>query len=280
MTQGALRDRFLLQHLTTVPDAHRWLLLQTAYTGEARRTALAALPFAPRSVIYDLGAGLGAMSLELAETFAAHVVAFDHDPVLLRAARTLADAIPPQAGTVEFREADITRLLPDIAPRPNAAVARFVLQHLPYPQQAVQTWSRLVEPGGYLWLEEVDDGLTVEFPPPPPAWERLIRAFAALQARRGGDREAGRKLAHWALLAGLRLVRVETVPWTAVRRQDRDDPALGFERRRIGDEAAAMVAAGLVTKEEVRQGLAALDAALPRTAFVTAATVRVLAQKP
>lgn len=276
--RGADRDRYLLERRHQVSSARRWLLLQTAYTGEARRSTLDRLPFAPGSPIYDLGCGFGEMSLELAERFAATVVGLDVDAECLKMAGELAQVVPPARGQVEFRQADVTKLPPQW-PRPHSAVARFLLQHLPEPERAVVAWSQLIQSGGYLFLEDVDDGYTVQYPPPPPPWQRLLEAFTQLQALRGGDRQVGRKLAHLCLQAGLKLVRVECVPWATVRRESLEDPAVAFERERVVEEKSALLEAGLVTPEEFEQGVDAFAAAFPRVTYLSTATVQVLAQK-
>jgi SAM-dependent methyltransferase len=276
--RGAERDRYLLELRQIVSRPRRWLLLQTAYTGEARRAVVGRLPFAPGSLIYDLGSGFGAMSLELAEHFAAPVVGWDLDEECLAVAGDLARAIPALRGQVAFRRGDVTQL-PRELPRPQAAVARFLLQHLPEPARAVASWAEVLQPGGYLFLEDVDDGYTCQYPPPPQPWQRLLEAFSQLQALRGGDRQIGRKLAHLCLHAGLRLLRVECVPWAIVRRESLDDPAVAFERERVVEEKAALLEAGLVTPAEFEQGVAAFAAAFPRVTYLSTATVQVLAQK-
>lgn len=273
-------DEALTAQVSTVSVAKRWLLLQTIYTGPARRAWVRQLPFRPGQPILDVGCGFGAMALELAQQFAAPVQGVDLDRECLQGATTLAHRVPPGAGTVRFSQQDAMQLAPPLAGPYHAICARFLLQHLPDPAAAIRHWAERVAPGGFLVLEDVDDGWTIQYPSPPPAWDRVIRAFRRLQETRGGNRHIGRQLAHLALAQeGFALHRVQLQPGVGVFEEHLKDQSVQFELERVENEREALVAGGLLTEADYAAGVEAFRAALPRWTFVTNATVVVVAQR-
>lgn len=256
----------------------RWLLLQTAYTGPSRRTALDTLPVTAASRVADLGCGFGAAVLEIADRFGAEVHGFDLAEHRLATAREISGRLPTVAGRVHFATADVTR---DVPPEPyDIVTARFVLQYLP----AVATlkhWAKWLKPGGVLYLEEVDDGWTVDYPPPPPAWQRVIDAYRQASRAAGSDREIGRKLSHLLIEANYQLQHLAWNSQAALQIERIGDPAVSFERERLEAASADLIASGYLTADQLAEGIRQFQAAYPRLGFVSNATIRILAtQRP
>ncbi len=255
----------------------RWLLLQTAYTGSTRRQALYQLPAGARSRIADIGCGFGAAALEMAEHFQAEVEGFDQDRSRLEVARRLSTTFPEIGDRVRFTEKDVTRFLPD---HPfDLVTARFVLQYLPSLATLVH-WRGWVKPGGSLYLEEVDDGWTVEYPGPPRAWQRIIDAYKAYTHDHGSDREIGRKLPHLLVQAGYHLTRVLWNSKSSLAIEQPSDLQVGFEREKILSLQRALVREGYVSGQEFQAGLTAFDGAYPKMTFLTGATIQIWATLP
>jgi SAM-dependent methyltransferase/GNAT superfamily N-acetyltransferase len=162
--------------------------------------------------LLELGAGEGRTSLLLARLFPeARVVAVDADPERLALAETLAT----QAGLDEH--CTFLPGKPDRVPLEydtvDAAVARLLLQRLADPGAALAELHRVLRPGGTLVLLDIDDGgLMVH--PAPTGLRGLLDRVAQQRARRGGDRQVGRKLSELLLLAGFEGIHTRVIPLT------------------------------------------------------------------
>ena len=266
-------DQHLLSYAQTFP-ADRWLLWQTAYTGASRRHALYQLPANSHSRIADIGCGFGAAVLEMAEHFQAQVEGFDCDLARLDAAQHLSRHFPLLAERVDFTAADVTH---DQPRQPfDLVTARFVLQYLP----AVETlshWRQWIRPGGGLYLEEVDDGWTVEYPGPPLAWKRVLDAYQAYAHHQGWDRTIGRKLPQLLERSGYQLTQVVWNPTSFLGVEHPEDPQVGFERERLMNLRPELVAEGYLTDAAFQEGLQAFQHAYPRQTMLTGATIQILA---
>lgn len=263
---------FLDEAAQTTQD--RWLLLQTAYTGPSRRGALDGLPATASSRIADLGCGFGAAVLEMASRFGGEVHGYDLAEHRLATARKLAERLPHLAGRVRFAAADVTQYVP---PEPyDIITARFVLQYLPAPT-VLRHWAKWLKPGGLLCIEEVDDGWTVEYPPAPPAWQRVIDAYRRATRESGTDREIGRKLGHLLIEANYQLQHLHWNSQAALQIERGEDPAVRFERERLSAAGADLIASGHLTPAELAEGIRQFEAAYPRLGFVSNATVRIWA---
>ncbi|MCL4521420.1 MAG: methyltransferase domain-containing protein [Firmicutes bacterium] len=264
----------LLMEVANEGGADRWLMLQTAYTGAARRQALYRLPAGNQSRVADVGCGLGAAALEIAEHFGAEVHGFDQDLARLTIAERLRRSFPSLAGRVAFFPADVARQIPRVPF--DIVTARFVLQYLP-PEETLVHWRDWLKPGGCLYLEEVDDGWTVEYPPAPLAWRRVLAAYQAYAFDHGSDRQIGRKLPQYLERSGYRLTRVLWNPQSSLGTEQRSDPQVGFERERLSSMHSALVAEGYLTLDEFQEGIDHFDAAYPKMTFVTGATIQIWA---
>ncbi|GAB3799198.1 class I SAM-dependent methyltransferase [Micromonospora zhanjiangensis] len=103
------------------------------------------------------------------------------------------------------------------APLPDASFdlvhARFVLQHVPDPVQALTEMRRLLRPGGRTVIVDIDDRLWGSVHPSAdlPVIEKIIEGRVAMQAARGGDRLIGRRVPALLREAGYTDIRVEAV---------------------------------------------------------------------
>jgi ubiquinone/menaquinone biosynthesis C-methylase UbiE len=151
----------------------------------------------PRGLrVLDLGTGTGALAQELA-TAGCDVIAVDHSPRMLAAAREKLDA----AGltNVELREGDATAL-PLLGGEVDAAFAHMVLQYLASPAEALAELARVAKPGGTV--------VVIDFAKHERAWMRDELGVVWMGF-------APDEIARWMEAAGLRDVRVEAQPAAA-----------------------------------------------------------------
>jgi len=154
-------------------------------------------PVAGRTVL-DLGCGPGSQAAELAAR-GARVLGFDADGQLLRAARAkgLAGA--------EFRAADL-RALPDLEPPADGIWCSFAAAYFPDLATVLASWSRLLRPGGWIALTEIDD--LFGHGPLGPRSRALLARYAEEALRAGRyDFHMGGKLAGHLERAGFRVER-------------------------------------------------------------------------
>jgi SAM-dependent methyltransferase len=187
-----------------------------------------------RRVVVDLGAGHGAVTLELARRCGGAAVAVDRRRVPLRG--IAAPALAAAAERLPFRDRSV-----------DLAFAQLVFLWVADPAAVVGELRRVLRPGGVLLAVEPDYGGLVEHPPELA----LGAAWRAALARAGADPFVGRKLGPLLGEAGFR-VQVELAPGVDEPTPDR------FE-----------LLAGLPLEPPERELLArarAVDAALPAAA--------------
>ena len=85
------------------------------------------------------------------------------------------------------------------------ALCRLVLLHLKYPQRALVNLKKFLNPGGRLYLIDVDDRDTLMDPRPGYA-DELIELLEKAQNLRSGSRQRGRLLAAWMSEAGFQKI--------------------------------------------------------------------------
>ncbi|MEJ2687545.1 MAG: methyltransferase domain-containing protein [Gammaproteobacteria bacterium] len=174
-----------------------WLMLQSVYTHRERLAMLPVLGAATR--VLDVGAGTGALSLDLAWLLgdAADLTAVDCDDSSLE----LLDSLAARLGVRVRGLPGSAYELPVDSGSQELTVARFVFQHLHRPRDALREMVRVTAPGGRVAVVAVDDGAGGSEPPVAPDLRRLFDAIAELQVRRGGNRRVGRQLYHMRSLS-------------------------------------------------------------------------------
>ncbi len=259
-----------------MPADDRWLFYQTALTGPARREWVAQWPAGPLGAWVDWGAAYGALSVEVAQQRGGAVYAVDWSRARLAAAARWAERVPHR-GIVLWTAADVMTYRP---PEPVGGMsARFLLQHLPDPAGALAHWANVLDEGGCLMVEDVDDGWTVEHPEPPAAWNTLVLALQQLQKSRGGDRQIGRRLPQLLNEAGFVLEATEVAVQGAWVSSEAFTLSRQLERFRLEGEREALLEGGHLTAAQWEDGVAA-RAAASGPVFMTAGTLRIRAQKP
>jgi SAM-dependent methyltransferase len=265
----------LIQEEARVPPDDRWLFLQTALTGPARREWVAHWPVGPLGAWVDWGAAYGALSVEVAQRRGGAVYAVDWSRARLEAAARCAERVAHR-GIVLWTAADVMTYRP---PEPVVGMsARFLLQHLPDPAGALAHWASLLDEGGWLMVEDVDDGWTVEHPEPPARWNTVVMALQQLQKSRGGDRQIGRRLPQLLTEAGFVLAETDVALQGAWVSPEAFALSRQLERLRLDGEREALLAGGHLTAAEWEAGVAA-RAAATGPVFMTAGTIRVRARK-
>src|SRR5262249_11425058 len=166
------------------------------------RASLAALAPKPGEKCLDVGAGLGQFARELARATGTRVVGVERSAEQLARAEALAQEAG-EGALAEFRPGDALALplTPGEWGSFDLAHARFLLEHVPTPQEVVNAMARAVRPGGRVVLED-DDHEALRLWPEPPGVMAVWRAYMRTYDRLGNDPLVGRRLVE--LLANAR----------------------------------------------------------------------------
>jgi ubiquinone/menaquinone biosynthesis C-methylase UbiE len=232
------------------------------YQGEMFRAESAELldrcGLSPGGRAIDVGCGpLGVLDL-LAERVGpdGSLVGLDGSPQMLAAAgRSLAARGIGNAQLVQGDAGEIN--LPDGAF--DLAHTRLVLMNVPDAGAVVDEMVRVVRPGGFVALQDVD-WVSRICEPAHPAWDRLVEVLAELWRRRGTDVYLGRRLASMLRHRGCVEVGVHAV----AKVFQHGDPyqMLVVERAEICRRP--LVEAGLIGPDELGDRIEALRAHLSR----------------
>ncbi len=180
------------------------------------RTALRMLPMPPEWSVLDAGSGLGILAFELAANLPIAVRGMDINAGFVRHADILRDRLAAQGlfvdgSTIRFSEGDVYGLdFPDGSF--DIVFVRELLQFLAEPVRAVSETFRVLKPGGYLCIGDMDDQMRITWPPGSDELQQLVAAVAAVQEERGGDRQVGRKLSTYLRAAGYDVASVVVLP--------------------------------------------------------------------
>lgn len=144
----------------------------------------------PRPVqhVLDMGCGPGHTTRALAALLCANrVTGLDHSRSFID------DAARTPSPNVAYRVCDVTRsrdeTISDVPPA-DALYSRFLLTHLPHPEEALSTWASYVADGAVCLLQE-----TAAMAGSHPALARYYELVADLQRRHGQRLDIGRVLA-------------------------------------------------------------------------------------
>jgi SAM-dependent methyltransferase len=181
--------------------------------------------------------------------------------------------------TIDFSAGDIAAL--DFADASfDLVFVRELFQFLAEPVHAAGELSRVLVPGGYVCVSDMDDQMRITWPPASPALTRLVGAVAEVQSANGGDRQVGRKLTSYLRSAGFAINSLVVLPDATHRVVSAGD----FERELIIEQLhaarAGVLEAGVLDAERFDSDLADLEHEAPLEEFQLSARIVVLGQKP
>ncbi|MEQ1832627.1 MAG: methyltransferase domain-containing protein [Candidatus Eisenbacteria bacterium] len=179
------------------------------------RESLAALGLSAGERVLEVGSGLGQLARQMARASGVGVVAVERSSEQIARAEALA-AEAGEGGLVEFRLGDALALPLAAAEWGvfDVAHARFLLEHVPAPQEVVNAMARAVRPGGRVVLED-DDHDALRLWPEPPGFAAVWAAYIRTYDRLGNDPFVGRRLVELLVGAGLRARRATQLPFGA-----------------------------------------------------------------
>ncbi|MFI5839729.1 class I SAM-dependent methyltransferase [Catenuloplanes sp. NPDC051500] len=231
-------------HHESVLRSHRWRT--------AENSAAYLLPhLSPGQTLLDIGAGPGTITIDLAARVApGRVTATEIDDEALALSR--AEAAARGVTTVDFAVADVHAL-----PYPDDSFdvvhAHQVLQHVADPVRALAEMRRVCRPGGVVAARDSDYDRFAWFPAAPELDEWLALYQATARAN-GGEPDAGRRLHHWARLAGFTDITPGASVWCYASEEDRRWwGGMWADRVIESDMARQALAAGFATPEDLRR---------------------------
>jgi len=176
------------------------LRAQVDMSWKVERRRLAALGVMDGHRLLELGCGPGFVTERLASAFPhATIVAIDTDQKMLDAAARNTTNV--DANRVEFVRADVTAtgLEADFF---DGAISRYLFQHLSDPVAAAVETLRVLKPGGYHVVIDIDDGLWGLVEPEFLFFRDYHKRRGQDQSSRGGSRFLGRRLGRILRAAG------------------------------------------------------------------------------
>lgn len=186
--------------------------------------------------VADLGCGPGYVLEQLKAAMPGReVFGLDADEDLLGEARTA--GAPLVAGDIRhipLRDASL-----------DAALLRYVVQHLPEPSDALAEVRRILRPGGVAALVDVDAQLWGLAEPVRPEMAPVQAKLAREQAGAGGDRMIGRKLGRLLRRAGFE--RIRTRPFAITSEEHHIDE---FAAHLGPDRLGPLVESGVLSLSE------------------------------
>ena len=209
--------------------------------------------------LLEVGVGVGAETrLIRARWPELRVVGVDISPHQLQHARRVLAADLPSGRVVLARASGTT--LPFADDAADAAFVCWLLEHVPEPVAILRECTRVVRPGGRVFLTEVyNTSLVIE--PRQPIIERYWAAFSETQLAAGGHPNIGARLGVAAAQAGLEVMSHRFVPVLGdARDRDKRKAQLDYFRDLLRSGSAALVQAGAFAEGELPSVWAAFDA--------------------
>lgn len=271
MTTPATRETYSHGHAAATVRQH------------GRRTAAEAAAFLLPELtsgmrLLDVGCGPGSITRGLAEHVApGEVVGVDLSGPTLDDARKDAEA----RGLVNLRyqEASVYDL-PFSDASFDVVFAHQVLQHLREPGDAIREMLRVLRPGGFIGVRDVDWG-TAAYWPADPWIDRFIDVHLRTWSQNGGDPRIGRKLRALLNAADVTGVRVTASQWCYATPEETQEWGDSYAERLLTSPMGALpVERGNASRQDVEAMAAAFRAwAVHPDAFWTFVHVAVLARK-
>jgi SAM-dependent methyltransferase len=205
----------------------------------------------PGDAALDVGSGLGNLARRVAG-----LIPNGEVWGVERSAVQLARAKERAGGNLHFLQGD-AHALPFEEGRFDVVYCRYLLEHVAGPAKVLREMRRVLKPGGRALAQE-NDVLVNTFDPDCPRFDHVWRQFARLQELLGGDARIGKKLYRLFRDAGFADVRLTIQP---------EVHSAGMATFRVWVEnliqnvrpaEAELVGRGLLTAEELREGLAEL----------------------
>jgi SAM-dependent methyltransferase len=225
--------------------AERLHILHSLY-GPGTRQVLLRAGLQPGMRVADLGCGVGMVTELLVELVGlyGHVVGVDSSPAQLAQTRVKLGGGTKNLSLVSASATE-TGLAPDSF---DLVYCRFLLMHVPQPEQALREMLRLLKPGGILVCEDGD--LTAAGSHPPSALDAFADLWGRLGPKRGVDYTLGRRLFQLVLAAGFPSPEISF---------NQPVEARGVGKRllllSIIEAAQAFIDEGLITLEELDRTL-------------------------
>lgn len=250
----------------------------------AWRSALRILPVSNDWSVLDVGSGLGILAFELAANLPLYIEAVDLDPGFIGHADRLFGRL--QAVDLFHEQSSITFSVGDIAALDfeeaefDLVFVRELFQFLPDPVSAARELLRVLRPGAWACVSDMDDQLRITWPPSSDAMSRLVAAVAAVQHERGGDRQVGRKLTSYLRAAGFEISSVIVLPEAHHRVVDAGDTERGLIIEQLKAARGRVLEAGTMDAADFDSDLLSLQREPPFEEFRLNARVLVMARRP
>lgn len=246
-------DQAYNARIATVPDSRRWLAVQALALAQSRRSLLLSLNPSPGTTLVDLGCGFGMGVVEAAALGPLRAIGVDLDAEVLGVARAAAADVAAagmlvSGSAVEFLDGNAYEV-PVGAAQADMVISQFLFQHLDAPETAAGEVARVLRPGGVACIIDVDDGLSIAYPPSSEAYSALAAALRGSQEGGGGDRQIGRKVAALLDAAGLEPLNVAVVSQSGYRRVDPGDLSRQLLVERFRVARPAILERGLMSAE-------------------------------
>jgi ubiquinone/menaquinone biosynthesis C-methylase UbiE len=248
------------------------------------RQVVRMLPVQRQWSVLDVGSGLGILSFELAGNLEVDATGIDIDARFVAHADELRRRLYDRGyfcngATVQFAVGDVHALnVPDDSV--DLLFLREVLQFLPDPLTAVRELFRVVRPGQFACVGDIDDQLYITWPPPSGPQERLVQAFRTLHAQRGGDRQVGRKISTYLSQAGFLIDSIVVLPEAQHRVVTAQDAERALVLAQLHAARDGILGSQAMSEFEFDKDIAALSSEPARDEFRMNARVIVLARKP
>ncbi len=281
---SAVIDAVLAGYLSDHQEMEeRWLFEQTVFTAGSWRALLGLITAEESWTVLDLGTGFGGIALELAAQASSRVHGVDADESKLQVARHLADLLAEEevfSGVLPSFDLGEAYSLPYGGEHFDLVIGRLVYQYLADPLAAGAELWRVVRPGGYVCLMDVDDQFSLVYPEVSDAFPRLHRAFVELAASKGQDRYVGRKLSTYLESSGFDVVTTLIWPQSLHAPSHPDGLARQFDVGRLMSARGEIVERGIMAPEEFDECLELYATEDLASQFTCSAQVVVMATRP
>jgi SAM-dependent methyltransferase len=261
-------DEYALQLSPAELERYR-MMAEAARSIETELWRLAGI--VPGATVADVGCGPGAMFPAVVESVGAdgRVVGVDGVPTTVAQAQALVDANGWPNVTVQLGKADSTGIDPGSV---DTVMMRHVLAHNgPREQAIVDHLATLLKPGGHVYLVDIH-GSMFHTKPEDPDVSELNERYREFHAAQGNDLMTGVRLDDLLREAGLELVDYRG--WFNIIRVQ------GSMRPPAWAARDAMVAAGVISADDLGRYEAAFDRLLAQQPTIFAPVFGAVGRRP